>query len=150
MSNKISNSEKHNTYANLMVKLGRAIKAGFYFEACLISYAILEDRTAAALYYADISRKRETKTKLYIKTNQLREKLLDGNDRLQKYFSSVLLDQLDSWRQKRNSMTHGLANLKYNVDEFKEVAIEGQSLAKEISNKTNGLKKLYGKKVQSK
>ncbi len=46
-----NNYEKYLTYRDQMGRYQRAIKGGFYFEALLIDYAMLEDRLMAFLYY---------------------------------------------------------------------------------------------------
>lgn len=46
-----NNYEKYLTYRDQMGRYKRAIKGGFYFEALLIDYAMLEDRLLTFLYY---------------------------------------------------------------------------------------------------
>lgn len=46
-----NNEEKRNTYRVLKGKLSRALKEGFYLEAMLIDYALMEDRLRSYLYY---------------------------------------------------------------------------------------------------
>lgn len=46
-----NNYEKYLTYRDQMGRYKRAIKGGFYFEALLIDYAMLEDRLLAFLYH---------------------------------------------------------------------------------------------------
>ena len=43
--------EKYLTYRDQMGRYKRAVKGGFYFEALLIDYAMLEDRLLTFLYY---------------------------------------------------------------------------------------------------
>jgi len=57
MSNRIipavkDNSEKQETYRTQLGRYYKAIKNGFYFEAMLIDYAMLEDRMRSFLYHA--------------------------------------------------------------------------------------------------
>ena len=57
MSNRIipavkDNSEKQETYRTQLGRYHKAIKNGFYFEAMLIDYAMLEDRMRSFLYHA--------------------------------------------------------------------------------------------------
>lgn len=55
MERKISpvadNEEKRNTYAMLKGSYAKAMKAGFYFQAMLIAYALIEDRLISFLLY---------------------------------------------------------------------------------------------------
>lgn len=46
------NAEKQQTYTEQMKRFDRAMKEGFYFEAVLIDYAVLEDRLRSFLYHA--------------------------------------------------------------------------------------------------
>ncbi len=41
--------EKQELYARLKGKLKRALAAEFWYEACMIEYAIIEDRTSSIL-----------------------------------------------------------------------------------------------------
>lgn len=45
------NYDKQNTYAELLDKYNLALKHGFYFEAMLIDYALLEDRLRSYMYH---------------------------------------------------------------------------------------------------
>ena len=46
-----NNLEKRQTYQEQMKRYNKAIKEGFYFEALLIDYAMLEDRLRSFLYH---------------------------------------------------------------------------------------------------
>ena len=47
-----STTEKGQTYAESMRRHARAVKEGFYFEALLIEYAMIEDRLRSFLFHA--------------------------------------------------------------------------------------------------
>ena len=49
-----NNKEKSLTYKSEIERYNKSINSGFYYEATLINYAILEDRVNAFLYYLDI------------------------------------------------------------------------------------------------
>ncbi len=51
--------DKQRTYQNNMQRYNAAMKHGFYFEALLIDYAMLEDRTRAFLYHIGCLSNRE-------------------------------------------------------------------------------------------
>lgn len=66
-----SNKEKYETYRNLKGRQSAAVRGGFYFEAILIDYSLLEDRLFSILYHMAIienrnSNKRFGKTKKVI------------------------------------------------------------------------------------
>ncbi len=45
------NMDKYRTYTNLMERYKKALDEQFYFEALIITYAMLEDRLRSMLYY---------------------------------------------------------------------------------------------------
>lgn len=72
-----NNKERQQTYAYQMGRYKRAVSGGFYFEALMIVYSLLEDRLKAMLYYCGIFPNRNTltvtkKTKSEIKDIMIR------------------------------------------------------------------------------
>ena len=55
-----NNAEKAQTYRNLMSRYNKALKEGFYFEAMLIEYAMIEDRSLAFLYHCGVQNNRDS------------------------------------------------------------------------------------------
>lgn len=51
---------KQQSYQNLLGRYSKAMKEGFYFEAILITYSMLEDRLIAFLYYCGFFETRES------------------------------------------------------------------------------------------
>ena len=49
-----TNTDKYNTYTSMITRHKEAVKHGFYFEALLIDYAILENRLVAFLWAAGV------------------------------------------------------------------------------------------------
>ena len=45
------NAEKQLTYRKMMGRYNMAIKYGFYYEAIMIAYAMIEDRLRAMIYH---------------------------------------------------------------------------------------------------
>lgn len=64
--------EKYETYAAEMKRLKKALDEGFYFEAMLIDYALLEDRLRSFVYHAGLLADRNAKNLLPNK-NKARE-----------------------------------------------------------------------------
>ena len=54
-----NNLEKQRTYQEQLGRYAKAIKEGFYFEALLIDYAMLEDRLRSVLYHTAFFKSRE-------------------------------------------------------------------------------------------
>ena len=52
--------DKHQSYQNLLGRYSKAIKDGFYFEAILITYSMLEDRLISFLYYCGFFETRDS------------------------------------------------------------------------------------------
>lgn len=55
-----NNKERQNTYRYQLGRYNRAFRAGFYFEAMMIVYSMLEDRLKSMLYYCGVLRDRNT------------------------------------------------------------------------------------------
>lgn len=55
-----NNIEKYYTYREYISKYSRAVKEGFYFEALLIDYAMLEDRLRSFLYHMGALKTRDS------------------------------------------------------------------------------------------
>ena len=55
-----NNTERQETYRYLIGRYKMSIKAGFYFEALMIVYAMQEDRLKSLLYYAGTFENRST------------------------------------------------------------------------------------------
>lgn len=67
------NLEKQQTYAKNMARYNSAMSQGFYFEALVIDYAMIEDRLRSMLYHMALLKDRkqfklwnQTKDKLYV------------------------------------------------------------------------------------
>ena len=78
-----NNYEKYLTYRDQMGRYKKAVKSGFYFEALLIDYAMLEDRLLTFLYYVGAVESTFSEIKIPIGTSdffeQLYGKKLDKN-----------------------------------------------------------------------
>lgn len=48
------NVQKYEIYKSIHESLSKSLKYGFYYEAIFLEYAILEDRLASVLKYAEI------------------------------------------------------------------------------------------------
>ena len=59
-----NNYEKSQTYRKMLAKHSKAINNGFYFEAAMIEYAMIEDRLIAFLYHSGAINNRMAKPKI--------------------------------------------------------------------------------------
>jgi len=190
-----NNKEKQNTYRENMKRYNLAMKNGFFFEAMLIDYALIEDRLASFLYHIGVIANREDnstckKTKKHISrlldecyrkegssvivrtisgkmdivravlewaensisdgdgdkyANELKEGCISALDIP---YVMELLQNVDSWREYRNEIMHGLMNknmesLKINIADKAE---EGMSLARGFDGEIKKLKKEHIRK----
>lgn len=79
-----NNAEKANTYRELKGRFSKAVKEGFYFEAMLIEYAMIEDRALSFLYHCGIQNTRDDLKISKISRNRLLLTILppqEGKDR---------------------------------------------------------------------
>lgn len=73
------NEEKARTYRELMTRFNKAVKEEFYFEALLIDYAMMEDRTLSFLYHCGIQNSR-SKQKISKKGRDFLREILPGKN----------------------------------------------------------------------
>lgn len=76
------NKDKQATYRELIGRYKRALNQGFYFEAMIIVYAMLEDRMNSFLYYIGAFRNPEDKKMNVEKTKGFLRRLYYGSDEL--------------------------------------------------------------------
>ena len=62
-----NNAETRNTYSTMMAKCKKAIRLGYYFEAIMIDYAMIEDRLRSMIYHMGFLNSRKA-TKIWKKT----------------------------------------------------------------------------------
>lgn len=143
----MANMEKYEAYKTMHDDLAKAMRAGFYYQAIFIEYAIAEDRCRSALFYAGVkhvdSKGRELK--LSTKIN----KLHDHSAFTAKYPRSRLplafLDELTEWKRDRDTLVHNLANTPYNDDALREIAERGKRLMDQLSNRVKSVNNYYKK-----
>lgn len=71
------NKEKQHTYRMQMIRYKKAISTGFYLEAIMIDYAMLEDRLLAFLHHAGIVTRNANKPKISKKSGKELRRLLN-------------------------------------------------------------------------
>lgn len=84
--------EKYETYAAEMKRLKKALDEGFYFEAMLIDYALLEDRLRSFVYHAGLLADRNAKN------------LLPNKSKAREDFN-VLVQRVETWKQETGQKT---------------------------------------------
>jgi hypothetical protein len=126
--------KKH--YEEMMVRMTKAIEAGFYLEAIWYAYAILEDRMIAILHRSGGAHDKKKKLfqyfghKLNIINNRRKQDSL-----LRVYFPDASIAALTSWKDKRNDLMHAMANAAIPLTDIDKqahlLAQDGKTLVKD-------------------
>lgn len=130
------NSPKQEIYKAMKSNLSKAMKAGFYYQAIFIEYAIIEDRCASVLRHANINYLKRSGQEIDLKEklNKIRDNPVFVNKQIRSRIPVSLINELNDWREKRNKLIHKLADIPFNYIEIKEIAENGQELARKIDN----------------
>ena len=135
------NHEKQERYKRLHEKLSKALKNEFWFEACMIEYAIIEDRTSAILHYCKICKDAySSNKKLGNKLNSIELQIGKKHPIISKKVDPTLISSLKDWKERRNDLVHRACSL-YEENLAAEVAIEGDSLIKRLKNDSEKVKR---------
>ena len=144
---KEKNFEKYETYKAIKMNMNKALKAGFYYQAIFIEYAIIEDRCLSALKHAGVK---------YLDSKgheiDLKEKLrkMKGNpaflkEYVRKRITLELIEEISKWKDDRNQLVHNLAKIPYNHDSIKEVAEKGRILIDTLDKKVRSVNHFFDK-----
>ena len=127
-----NNIEKQETYKLLSEKLSKALMHGFWFEACMIEYAIIEDRTSSILYYSGVSKNAYSK-KLGNKLNSIEYQIEKKHPIISKKVDYGLISKLKVWKEDRNDLVHRACTM-YDEKKAEVVARKGEILVKKLKN----------------
>ena len=128
------NYEKQDHYKKLKAKLSKALKNEFWFEACMIEYAIIEDRTSSILFHANVCENAYASSKkLSNKLNSIEYQIGKEHAIIGKKVNRATIEQIRLWKENRNDLVHR-ACILFSEDDAKAIAIEGYELVKAISN----------------
>lgn len=141
MQEKEKNYEKQEIYAHMKANLQKAMKAGFYYEAVFIEYAIIEDRCTSLLMHGNLqcTDKNNRPYSLDKKLNVLESNKIFNDKRIRKNLSIELINELRLWKTDRNKLIHALARTKYDSESLREFAQRGQALANILDNKVKSI-----------
>lgn len=135
------NEVKHANYKEQMKRLNLAFKNRFLLEAILIEYGMLEDRTEAFIRYSLGENKLDKYQTINRKINKLKALFGDKYQNINRYLSLELLDDLHNWKEKRNSIIHGLMKRNNSTFELEALALEGLNLVKILNSKSISFKR---------
>ncbi len=141
------NMEKYETYKKMNENLSRALKAGFYYQAIFIEYAILEDRLMSLLKYAGVAYldKKGNDISITQKLNKAETCSPFSVKFVRDRVSIELLKQVRAWSKKRNDLIHHLATIPYDHESVKQLALEGNDLVKVLSLKVRSVNNYHKK-----
>ena len=91
--------EKYETYRAEMARLKVALQQGFYFEAMLIEYALLEDRLRSFVYHAGLQQNRKACH------------LLPGKNAVRKDFNRIA-QRVKTWKLEDGKETGNTSNFE--------------------------------------
>lgn len=91
--------EKYETYRAEMARLKGALQQGFYFEAMLIEYALLEDRLRSFVYHAGLLQNRKA------------SHLLPGKNAVRKEFNRIA-QWVKTWKLEDGKETGNTSNFE--------------------------------------
>ena len=141
------NMEKYETYKTMNENLTRALKAGFYYEAIFIEYAIFEDRLTSLLKYADVPYLDKNGRDISItqKIGKVKSCAPFAVKYVRDRIPEDLLDQAKEWSQHRNELIHHLATIPYNHESVKQLAESGSTLLKILSSRVRSVNNYHKK-----
>ena len=145
------NMDKYEIYKSMYENLAKAMRAGYYYQAIFIEYAILEDRLRAILRYAGVPyiNKNGHEDKISRKLDKLRDNPEFANKFVRDRIPAKMVDDIKEWTEARNDLIHNLANIPYNDESVKAVAEKGKQILDVFKNKSasviNHFNRLSGK-----
>lgn len=139
--------EKYEVYKSMNENLSKAMRAGFYYQAIFIEYAIIEDRCSSVLRHARVKYQDSKGHELKISEKL---KKMRGNPaflvpHVRQRITLELLDEITGWKRDRDQLIHALAKVPYDHDSVREIATRGQELARILSNKVKSANNYYAK-----
>ncbi len=131
----VTNEQKRDNYSILKTKLKKALAAGFYFEACMIEYALIEDRTSSILSHSGVCKNAYDSGKLLSnKLNSIEHQIGKGHPIISKKVEKDLVPAIREWKDNRNDIVHRACIRLVDEDELKSIAIEGKVLTDKLVN----------------
>lgn len=143
----LKNMEKYEIYRAMNANLSKAMKAGYYYEAIFIEYAILEDRCTSLLKHAGVMYmdSKGFDLSLATKINKIRSNKNFASHFVRQRIPHKLLDEIETWKRERDRLIHALAKIKYDDEAIKIVATNGQLLVRTFSGKVKGVNEYFDK-----
>lgn len=143
------NMLKYANYKEQHERLTKALKHNFYLEAIFIEYAIIEDRLTSILRYeGNTINSRNGYVSIEKKINKVRAISGESKGLAVKYFAPDFLDSIETWKNRRNPLIHALMKQQLTTEGLWELAIEGQTIVKELSRLSQNYKRAVERKAR--
>ena len=137
----ITNQEKRQVYAELKSKLKLALNKEFYFEAVMLEYAIVEDRTASVLFHSGVCKNPyDSSKKLSNKLNSIELQIGKRHPVISKKFDASLIAEIRNWKDERNDFVHRACIRAYDQEELKSLAEWGNEIVRKLDNAARRVK----------
>lgn len=139
------NMEKYETYKQMHDDLNKAMRAGFYYQAVFIEYAIVEDRCKSALLCAGVKcvDSKGNDISLTKKINKLKSNAAFTAKYPRSRLTEELLDELIKWKRDRDELVHNLANITFNDEVLREITERGKRLIRTLSTRVDSVNKFH-------
>jgi len=147
--------QKGKRFEFLVERIDKAIDDNYYIEAMALTYSLFEERTYKLLERLNIPRKNNDKIYqclTYFKDHVMYKTIsvtpckcsLDElTTWLQKeYLDSGLIENIQTWRKKRNDVTHDLAKQNIDYEDLEITAKEGRDYFRKYTALIMKLKKM--------
>ena len=142
------NMLKYENYKEQNKRLTKALQNEFYLEAVFIEYAIMEDRTESILRYEGNTINSNGFVSIDRKITKI-EKIAENKKGLaRKYFTIEFMEQIRTWKNKRNGLIHALIKKNTTTQELIDLAEEGRQLTKELCRLSTNYKRAVSRQVK--
>lgn len=142
----MTGQQKCELYAKYKISLRNALKYEFWLQAIFIEYAMLEDRTESVIRHAGnikLINSRNQPLTLSEKINKIRSCSAFSDRKVRKYIPLDFLDEIMSWKRKRDRLIHSLMKLQNEDNEVKQIAIEGEALLRKVDNRIKSVNRRF-------
>lgn len=145
----ITNNEKKELYAILKTKLKIAMQQGFFLEALMLEYAIVEDRLTSVLISSDIPViKKNGKNKgIQEKLDDIKKAMIKEQFPIKNRITPEKIAAITAWKNERNTMVHERCSHIYNSEEVQSLAIRGEEIVKQATNFARNVKRAKQKTI---
>lgn len=140
----IDNKQKADNYRILKTRLKKAIASEFWLEACMIEYAIIEDRTSSILDHCGVCKNAYDSGKLLAnKLRSIENQIGKGHPVMSKKVGPDLIKEIMDWKEERNEIVHRSCNHIYDEDSVKRIAEHGNELVRRLINDSRKVSNYY-------